>query len=108
MTETDPRPVGCCGVCPPIVGGGYDCTCTDNPRCPNADLVALARKWDTSDLTGVGVVDVLDCALRLADEVEKLRAAIERVRDLEDAYTSQGMCGVSSRIAKARNGQAEA
>lgn len=28
------RPTGCCGVCPPIVGGGYDCTCAGNPRCP--------------------------------------------------------------------------
>lgn len=31
----EPRPEGCCGKCPPIVGGGYDCTCADNPRCPN-------------------------------------------------------------------------
>ena len=28
-----PRPAGCCGTCPPILGGGYDCTCADNPRC---------------------------------------------------------------------------
>ena len=28
-----PRPDGCCGTCPPIGGGGYDCTCVDNPRC---------------------------------------------------------------------------
>ena len=27
------RPVACCGKCPPIVGGGYDCTCEGNPRC---------------------------------------------------------------------------
>ena len=32
---TDERPPDCCGVCPPIVGGGYDCTCAGNPRCPN-------------------------------------------------------------------------
>lgn len=31
----DSRPDYCCGVCPPIVGGGYDCTCRDTPRCPN-------------------------------------------------------------------------
>lgn len=37
--ETDPeaaygpRPDGCCGACPPVLGGGYDCTCADNPRC---------------------------------------------------------------------------
>ncbi|WNM74237.1 hypothetical protein SEA_PARASELENE_62 [Mycobacterium Phage Paraselene] len=30
----DVRPDGCCGVCPGIVGGGYDCTCAGNPRCP--------------------------------------------------------------------------
>lgn len=29
------RPDPCCGVCPGIVGGGYDCTCRGNPRCPN-------------------------------------------------------------------------
>ena len=29
----EPRPDGCCGTCPPIRGGGYDCTCADNPRC---------------------------------------------------------------------------
>lgn len=27
------RPVQCCGKCPPIWGGGYDCTCEGNPRC---------------------------------------------------------------------------
>lgn len=30
-----PRPDGCCGACPETVGGGVDCTCADNPRCPN-------------------------------------------------------------------------
>ncbi len=30
---TEPRPDACCGVCPGIVGGGYDCTCENNPRC---------------------------------------------------------------------------
>lgn len=28
------RPAECCGKCPPIAGGGYDCTCKGNPRCP--------------------------------------------------------------------------
>lgn len=27
------RPAECCGRCPEIAGGGYDCTCKDNPRC---------------------------------------------------------------------------
>lgn len=29
----DKRPPECCGKCPPILGGGYDCTCAGNPRC---------------------------------------------------------------------------
>lgn len=36
------RPPECCGMCPPIMGGGYDCTCTVNPNCPNL-LRAIAR-----------------------------------------------------------------
>lgn len=28
------RPGTCCGVCPEIIGGGFDCTCDANPRCP--------------------------------------------------------------------------
>lgn len=31
--EQGPRPDHCCGRCPGIVGGGYDCTCEGNPRC---------------------------------------------------------------------------
>ena len=34
MPGEQPRPFGCCGKCPPIEGGGYDCTCEGNPRCP--------------------------------------------------------------------------
>lgn len=33
-----PRPPGCCGKCPEIVGGGYDCTCKNNPRCINTPI----------------------------------------------------------------------
>jgi hypothetical protein len=28
------RPIECCGACPPILGGGYDCTCVYVERCP--------------------------------------------------------------------------
>ena len=35
IKKIDERPPDCCGVCPPIVRGGYDCTCAGNPRCPN-------------------------------------------------------------------------
>lgn len=31
------RPATCCGKCPPVAGGGYDCTCDGNPRCAKAD-----------------------------------------------------------------------
>ena len=27
------RPSECCGKCPAIEGGGFDCTCKGNPRC---------------------------------------------------------------------------
>lgn len=43
--ETDPRPAQCCGKCPPIRGGGYDCTCEGNPRCTKALSV--------DDVTGI-------------------------------------------------------
>src|SRR5690606_1042730 len=29
----EPLPEGCCGKCPPILSGGYDCTCFGNPNC---------------------------------------------------------------------------
>ncbi|PFG19851.1 hypothetical protein [Serinibacter salmoneus] len=32
LSPTD-RPAYCCGRCPAIVTGGYDCTCEGNPRC---------------------------------------------------------------------------
>lgn len=35
MTE-DVRPAGCCGVCSPLMRGGFDCTCEGNPRCKGA------------------------------------------------------------------------
>jgi|GEM_PF-5800391 len=35
------RPAGCCGVCPEVGDGGYDCTCASNPRCPKV----LASLW---------------------------------------------------------------
>lgn len=28
------RPKYCCGACPPIEGGGYDCTCLFVKECP--------------------------------------------------------------------------
>lgn len=45
-TDNGTRPDGCCGACPPVEVNpdhddceacrtGYDCTCRDNPQCPN-------------------------------------------------------------------------
>ncbi|GAA4756242.1 hypothetical protein [Gordonia alkaliphila] len=74
MTEQTDRPDGCCGVCPGIVGGGYDCTCADNPDCPLVDPVALADRWylrsqdDDDDLGDVSVVEAIGLAHRLATE----------------------------------------
>lgn len=31
--ECGRRPAGCCGTCPPVLGGGYDCDCASDPRC---------------------------------------------------------------------------
>src|SRR5690625_3239089 len=47
-----PRPGTCCGVCPPIAGGGWDCTCEGLPGCPAAladagvGKSAEAAEWD--------------------------------------------------------------
>jgi len=40
MTE---RPTYCCGTCPGIHGGGYDCTCLNNKNCPLSDTYAHAN-----------------------------------------------------------------
>lgn len=34
MSDTK-RPRICCGKCPEVVSGGFDCTCAGNPRCPS-------------------------------------------------------------------------
>lgn len=73
----DPRPPECCGVCPPIVGGGYDCTCKGNPRCPGPKDHAMTANTKA------------DLPWRY-DEVEAQRnqyaAVVEKVREeAEDA-----------------------
>lgn len=57
MTENDeygPRPDTCCGACPPLARGGYDCTCVGNPRCPtNKHLVTdCSEHWPTTVICG--------------------------------------------------------
>lgn len=37
------RPDTCCGKCPPIAGGGFDCTCEGNPRCKSQSKSAMTR-----------------------------------------------------------------
>ena len=39
MTDRNPD---CCGACPPIEGGGYDCTCKGNPHCPKSTRLSVA------------------------------------------------------------------
>lgn len=36
------RPPYCCGKCPELARGGYDCTCKGNPRCPKATRLDVA------------------------------------------------------------------
>lgn len=52
---TNPRPVECCGACPEIFGGGYDCTCKGNPRCLGPDAT---RKMTIDEFTEVKVQGV--------------------------------------------------
>ena len=40
-----PRPGTCCGVCPPIAGGGWDCTCPGLPDCPAAARAEAERHY---------------------------------------------------------------
>ncbi|QEA30406.1 hypothetical protein FGL91_18745 [Microbacterium sp. CBA3102] len=37
-------PDTCCGACPRILNGGYDCTCEHNPRCPKYVAPALRKR----------------------------------------------------------------
>lgn len=72
----DVRPKDCCGKCPPISGGGYDCTCEGNPRCVKPlDLDAVRDGWDAAN-----EIEQREWALRYGDdliaEVERLRAEI--------------------------------
>lgn len=45
-TQTEARPDACCGKCPSIVSGGFDCACEGNPRCVKAAYPAL-HSWAT-------------------------------------------------------------
>lgn len=64
------RPIGCCGVCPPIVGGGYDCTCAGNPRCPKRTPQRIQRKRTKGYRMPAGALA----------EVERLRGGISAWR----------------------------
>ena len=72
-----PRPTFCCGKCPPIVGGGYGCTCPDNPRCkltqPNQTLVEQEKTMTNLE--------------QLAALIESERTWTKR---MSDGYTSAG------------------
>ena len=77
-----PRPDGCCGTCPPILGGGYDCTCVDNPRCD-------ANKADRIDRYGNRFVWCDECdGLRLGT-----RHAVHRSGYGRSAAELDEICG---------------
>ena len=38
------RPIYCCGKCPETVGGGVDCTCLGNERCPSDRMIDKAAR----------------------------------------------------------------
>lgn len=55
---------GCCGACPEIVGGGIDCTCAGNPRCPNYqaemsrwEVFQSLSGWWACPVNSLGVMD---------------------------------------------------
>lgn len=37
------RPTYCCGKCPEIARGGYDCTCRGNPRCEESGVLLVVE-----------------------------------------------------------------
>ncbi|HLS72884.1 MAG TPA: hypothetical protein VK046_03880, partial [Actinomycetaceae bacterium] len=57
-----PRPDTCCGVCPPIADGGWDCTCEGMPGCP-ANEPGLVRTRAERDAVAQ---DLARLAARLA------------------------------------------
>lgn len=80
MAGDEKRPTYCCGRCPEIAGGGFDCTCRGNPRCM-ADLVSRLRKAYRS-LDGVVVVS----PRLLAEAADALEAALPGDDDWEYRY----------------------
>ncbi|WP_154646334.1 hypothetical protein [Timonella senegalensis] len=40
-----PRPDHCCGNCPELARGGYDCTCLHTSACPNYEPNPIKRWW---------------------------------------------------------------
>lgn len=73
------RPDTCCGKCPPVEGGGVDCTCEGNPRC------TPGPEEDTCCDCHLEAEQERDRARRdaeaLAEEVDGLQS--ERAVDLE-------------------------
>lgn len=92
MSALGARPENCCGVCPPIEGGGYDCTCKRNPRCP---------VYQNSEKAPMDVDELIDEIIELLDESPvsggKLLAGIDSEDErtivlelLDDAPESRG------------------
>lgn len=78
--DAEPRPEGCCGKCPPLARGGYDCTCKGNPRCinsqrkrPGPDEVVVKRSLIEA------ILRTRPCAVHDPEECSlcELRAALD-------------------------------
>lgn len=80
-----PRPDGCCGVCPPFTKPneeeivGYDCTCNNNPRCPNH--VTYASREEVMEIAK-RVMDEFSGTLDLLEAYDK--GDPEAVRRIEE------------------------
>src|SRR5690625_6315249 len=68
-----PRPDTCCGVCPPIADGGWDCTCEGMPGCP-ANEPGLVRTRAERDAGAQGLA-------RLAARLAAVEAEHEALAD---------------------------
>lgn len=83
----------CCGVCPEIEGGGIDCTCFGNPRCPkfkektmeeqNKELAERFIREHMEDVRDAGLMEVIETLFwDDTEEVddEQVRAIAELLR----------------------------
>lgn len=59
--RTTERPSYCCGKCPPIAGGGYDCTCRGNPQCATGHVRLRDLEFDRLDILKLRIMRATVC-----------------------------------------------